>query len=136
MIEDYNNLKIKRTEKVWILRIDTIKNSSTHIDEDSLVIEFRGDTTFQYKDLADLLPKNDPRMIILDFDYETDEPRKTNKLILFNWCPVASPITKKFKYASTSGSVASTLGAIQKIMQVSDYSDLEFSKIRASCLSK
>jgi hypothetical protein len=48
----FNDLKLNRTLKCIILNIDS---------SSQLSIEFKGDKTFQYKDLVDKLPKSDPR---------------------------------------------------------------------------
>ena len=126
MIEAYKNLKFRK-EKVWVLMINSTN---------TLEVVFKGDNTFQYKDLVEQLPSNEPRFVIIDFDYETNEkpPRKANKLLFFCWCPMTSPVTKRFTYTSATNGIVSTLGAIARTYQFDDYSDLEYEEIRKSLL--
>ena len=126
MIEAYRNIHYKRTEKCWVIAIN---NSN-------LEVVFKGDSSFQYKDLVQHLPAKEPRFVIVDFDYETNErpARKTNKLIFISWCPTESPITKKFTYVSAMAGVVNTLGAIQKQIQCDSYDQLDYETIRSSCL--
>ena len=127
MIEAYKNLKYGK-EKVWVLAINA---------NNSLEIVFKGDNTFQYKDLVQQLPAKEPRFVIVDFDYETDEcpPRKTNKLIFICWCPLASSPIKRFTYPSAINGIVNTLGAIAKTLQCDNYADLDYDVVRKSCLA-
>jgi cofilin len=126
MIAEFKAIKINRTEKVWILEIKS----------DKLDYNFRGDSSFKYEDLFDKLPTNEPRYIIYDFDYETDEnpPRKTSKLIFIFWCPITCPAMKKFTYTATHSETVDLLGAIQKVLQVDDIAGLDYETVRKQLL--
>ena len=126
MKKAYQDLKYGK-EKVWVLAINA----------NSLEIVFKGDNTFQYKDLVQHLPAKEPRFVIIDFDYETDEcpPRKTSKLIFICWCPVESPPIKRFTYPSAINGIVNTLGAISKTLQCDCYADLDYDVVRKSCLA-
>lgn len=126
MIEEYKAIKINRTEKVWILDINNSK----------LEVVFKGDKNFDFNTLPDQLPSDQPRFVIYDFDYETDEkpPRKSSKLVFIFWCPMTAGAQKRFTYSSSLSEIVSTLGAIQKQFQVDDYSQLEYSEIRKQLL--
>jgi cofilin len=128
MIEEFKNVKIARTEKVWVLSINE--------SQSRLEVLLKGGKDFEFKNLADQLPSNEPRFVVYDFDYETDEkpPRKTNKLIFVFWCPLTSGATKRFKYSSSISEVVSTLGAIQKQLQIDDYSGIDYDEIRKQLL--
>ena len=71
-----------------------------------------------------------------DFDYETDEkpPRKTSKLMLICWAPVAAPMKRKFTYSSTKNAIKASFTGIQKDLQPSDWSDLDHAVIRKELL--
>ena len=128
LVEEYKNLKYGRGEKVWVLSINE--------SESKLELLFKGGKDFAFKDLADQLPSNEPRFVVYDFDYETDEkpPRKTSKLIFIFWCPMDSGASKRFKYSSSISEIVSTLGAIQKQFQIDDYSGIDFDDIRKQLL--
>jgi hypothetical protein len=58
----YNELKIERTIKCLVLKID---KSNTGLE-----IDFQEDkSSFNYSELANKLPKDDPRFVLVDFDY-------------------------------------------------------------------
>ncbi len=126
LIAEYQNLKIHNTLRVMIL----------DINKDKLECVFKADSNFNYKDLFAQLPSNEPRFIVYDFDYETNEnpPRKTNKLIFIFWCPLTAPATKRFTYSSSIGEIVNTLGAIQKQFQVDDFAGLDYETIRKDLL--
>lgn len=128
LIEEYQDLKIKGTVKVMVLAINE--------SESKLETVFKGDKTFAYKDLFDQLPANEPRFVLYDFDFDTDEnpPRKTNKLIFIFWCPLTASAKQRFTYSSSIGEIVSTLGAIQKQFQVDDFAGLDFETIRKQLL--
>lgn len=128
LIDEYQNLKIKGTVKVMVLAINE--------SESKLELVFKGDKTFSYKDLFDQLPSNEPRFVLYDFDFDTDEnpPRKTNKLIFIFWCPLTSSAKQRFTYSSSIGEIVSTLGAIQKQFQVDDFAGLDYETVRKQLL--
>jgi hypothetical protein len=126
MIEEYKAIKITRTEKIWIMDICNSK----------LEVIFKGDKSFDYNNLPEKLPSNEPRFVVYDFDYETEEvpPRKASKLIFIFWCPLTANAQKRFTYSSSLSEIVSTLGAIQKQFQIDDYSLLEYNEIRKQLL--
>jgi cofilin len=124
----FNELKIERTLKCLVLKIDKANTG--------LEIDFQEDKTFDYSQLVDKLPKDDPRFVLVDFEYETNEnpPRKTSKLILFFWCPDNSKINRKVVFSSTKHSIKTALTGIQKDLQASDHSDFDFENVRKEML--
>jgi cofilin len=124
----FNELKIERTLKCLVLKIDKANTG--------LEIDFKEDKTFNYSELAEKLPKDDPRFVLVDFEYETNEnpPRKTSKLILFFWCPDNSKINRKVVFSSTKHSIKTALTGIQKDLQASDYSDLDYENVKKEML--
>lgn len=129
-IKEFNSLKLSKSSKVLIFKISGTKT------EGNLELEFKGDKDFDYKTLYEILPSDEPRYVVYDFEYYTDEkpPRKTNKLILFFWCPTACSITNKFLYASTKDSVRGSFNGIQKDIQASDLSEIDFDSVRKDLL--
>lgn len=128
MVEEYKKLKFGKEEKVWVLAINE--------SQSKLEVLFKGGKEFEFKELVDQLPSNEPRFVVYDFEYETDEnpPRKTSKLIFIFWCPMTSGAQKRFKYSSSISEIVSTLGAIQKQFQLDDYSGIDSEEIRKQLL--
>lgn len=83
-----------------------------------------------------MLPNNEPRFVIYDFNYETDEksPRKTTKLLLIFWCTLSTPIKQKFPAAGTKDAFKTKFTGIQKDIQASDLSEVDYEVIRKELL--
>lgn len=127
-IKEYNTLKINPSLRCLIYSISK--------DEKSIENVFQAGRDFLYKDLYEQLPSNEPRFVLYDFDYETDEkpPRKTNKLLLIFWCPDSSSIKKKFVFASSKESIKRSFTGIQKDIQASDLSEIDYDVVRKELL--
>jgi cofilin len=128
IIEDFNNLKIKKLQRCLVLAINENKLQVTH----------KGDQEFSFKNLTDnsILPTNEPRFVIYDFDYETEEvpPRKTSKLIFIFWCPVQCAAKLKLVYSSSVSETVCTLGGIRAQFEFGSYSDLDYESVRKELL--
>lgn len=128
IVEEFNKLKIEKTYRAIVLGLnetrDSIKLFSTH------------DRNYNTEQLALDLPQNDCRYVIYDFEYETDEnpPRQTTKLILICWVPDNSPIKIKVPFSATKSEVRGALPGIQKDVQASDLSIIDFHELRKECL--
>ena len=101
-----------------------------------LQFEHKMEKGFEYKQLLDLLPPNEPRLVFYEFDFETDEvpARKTNKLLMISWIPLTSKPRDRFTYSSNGLSVANQLGAVQKQIQADDVAGLDYEVVRKICL--
>jgi cofilin len=128
ILQEYKEFKINRAYKCLILALDK--------DNKEIEITFKGDKNFEYKELADQLPKDDSRFVLVFFEYETDEkpPRKTDKIIMIYWCPTTTPIRRKFASASTKEAIKTACTGIQKDIQASDYSEIDYDEVRKECL--
>jgi hypothetical protein len=119
------------------LKTSKIKGLIFTIDSSNqLHFEQKIEKGFEYKQLLDLLPQNEPRFIFYDFDFETDEvpPRKTNKLLMISWIPLTSKPRDRFTYSAAVQNVANQLGAVQKQIQADDVAGLDFENVRKICL--
>jgi cofilin len=124
----YKDFKINRAYKCIILALNKAI--------DGLEVVFKGDKDFQYKDLADQLPKDDSRFVLVYFEYETDEkpPRKTDKIILIYWCPSSTNVRRRFSSAGSKKAIQTACSGIQKDIMASDYSDIDYDEVRKECL--
>ncbi|NCP72622.1 hypothetical protein GW835_04530 [archaeon] len=111
-IEQFNDLKLNRKHAYMVCTLND--------KVDGLVVEKMGDKGAPYQELVDLLPKDDCRYAICDFEYETNEnpPRKTNKLIMFLWVPISTKVQRKFAFASSNDALKKGFTGIQKEIQV------------------
>ena len=100
------------------------------IKSDKLNLVFQGDNSFELDQLADQLPNNKCRVVILDFFYETDDKRKVNKLIMITWCPQGAPAMDKFKVGSSSMGISNGFGSISKIVQADSLADVSYENLK------
>jgi cofilin len=121
LIEEFNAFKTNKIDKALILAINNSK----------LEISFKGDKDFDFNSLSDCLPRDQPRFVIYDFEYETQEvpPRKISKIICIFWCPITASSRNRFTYADSFLGIKALEG-IDKQFQVDDYSELEYDIIR------
>jgi cofilin len=101
------------------------------IKNDKLNVVFQGDNTFEHDQLADYLPNDKCRIVILDFFYETDDKRKVDKIIMITWCPQGASSMEKFRVGSSSMGVSSGFGnSIAKIIQADNLSEVSYDNLR------
>ena len=112
-VEQFNNLKINRANSYMVVNLNE--------KLDGFVVEKLGDKGASFSEMVDLLPKDDCRYAICDFEYETNEnpPRKTNKLVLFLWVPQSTKAKRRFTCASSNDALKKAFTGIQKEIQVS-----------------
>ena len=80
-------------------------------------------------DLDDGVPNVPMWSAIYDFDYETDEGGKRNKLMFIVWAPDDAPIKEKMLYASSKDGLKKKIVGIQWEVQGTDYEEVEFAEI-------
>ena len=56
-----------------------------------------------YENLLKNLPKAEPRYVVVDFRYKTNDipPRDVAKILYIYWCPEGTPAKLKFVYAGS-----------------------------------
>jgi len=114
-VEVYNEMKIKKTQKFLIYKIENEK----------IIIEYQGDPSESYDDFKVKLPENEPRYCVVDFDYSTDDGRPQNKLLFVFWSPDTSKVKDKMVYASSLDNIKKKLNGIAKVVQANDPSEVD-----------
>lgn len=82
-----------------------------------------------YEQFVAELPPKEGMYAIYDFDYETDEGGKRNKLMFIVWAPDDAPIKEKMLYASSKDGLKKKIVGIQWEVQGTDYEEVEFAEI-------
>jgi cofilin len=77
------------------------------------------------------LPRTDCRYAVYDFEFDTAETGKKNKIIFLLWSPAAAPIKSKMIYTSSRQAIVSALDGVQKEVQATDEEELEYSWVEA-----
>ena len=123
-IKLYNELKVEKVHRFLVFGLNKEVNS--------LETFGIGKKQEGLKDLISLLPNDDCRYVVYDFEYETFEnpPRATQKLLLFAWCPDKASIKVKVPFTSIKSELMSSFTGIAKALQVSDSSQLDFEELR------
>lgn len=126
-IKLYQDLKIDEKYRYIVLGLTKERNA--------LELVAVGERDKNLKDLEAHLPNNDCRYVIYDFEYQTFEnpPRPTRKIILISWAPDIAPIKVKVPFASSKTEIRSAFQGIQKDIQASDLSILDFEELRKEC---
>jgi len=114
-VEVYNEMKLKKTQKFLIYKIENEK----------IIIEYQGDPSESYDDFKVKLPENEPRYCVVDFDYSTDDGRPQNKLLFVFWSPDCSKVKDKMVYASSLDNIKKKLNGIAKVVQANDPSEVD-----------
>ena len=126
-IKLFNELKLEKKHRYIALGLTEKR--------DSLEVIKVGKREETLKDLHDLLPKDNCRYVVFDFEFQTFEnpPRDTAKLILICWAPDNAPIKVKVPFASTKNEIRSSFPGINKDISASDLGIIDHEELRKEC---
>lgn len=122
-LELYNRLKMGRDLRYVTFKIE---NQRTVVADKVRAADHPGDS------LVHDLPNNEPRFVILDFEFVNNDNLTLNKIIFIHWCPDASRVNLKMVYASTKENFRKKLVGIFKEIQASAADELTSASIQAS----
>ena len=128
-IKKYNELKMNKEHKYLIFDISGEKNKEV------LNLEHCGGKNATWEEMVNLLPRDDCRYVVFDFEFETYEtpPRKTNKLMFILWCPDTAITKRKFLFSSSKDNIKKSFTGVQKDIQPGDKSQLDYENLRKEC---
>lgn len=72
------------------------------------------------------LPRDDCRYAAYDFEFNTAETGKKNKVIFLLWSPEGAPIKSKMVYTSSRQALVAALDGVQKEVQATDDEELGY----------
>ncbi|VDI10886.1 actophorin-like [Mytilus edulis] len=87
--------------------------------------------TLPFEELKKILPPKEPRYVLYDYNYTTENGQKHSKIILVSWSPDEAPMKEKMIYASSKDAVKKKLQAIKIEVQANDLGDLDEADIEA-----
>ena len=94
VIEAYTAMKQNKTYRYITMKLT---------DNNKLIIlDKTGETTETYDDFLKILPKNEPRYCMFDYQHTFLDSRKTNKLVYILWCPDECIVQKKMIAATNN----------------------------------
>tara|TARA_B100000902_G_scaffold183368_1_gene176064 strand:- start:533 stop:946 length:414 start_codon:yes stop_codon:yes gene_type:complete len=123
IIKFFKEFKLKKTGLFAI----TLKIEGSNIERSE---------EYKEKDLDKIvssLKDEEPRYIVIDWEYETQDGRKADKIVFVSWVSDNSPIKKKFTYGGTKESVKSSLSGISVSIHATDLSELTANIITDAC---
>lgn len=74
--------------------------------------------------------KVEPRFATVDFHFEGKDGRDQTKLLFVSWTPENSRPGDKMLYASTKEGFKSKLDGVQKVLQATDESELDYDHVK------
>lgn len=78
---------------------------------------------------------DEPRYILYDMCYNTDDGRPQAKIVFIFWSPDSGPVMKKMLYASSKAAIVTSFSGIAKEYQANDQDDLDKDEVIKKCKS-
>lgn len=98
-------------------------------DKTQIVIDTKGRAA-TYDEFTELLPENECRYAVYDFDYElAGGAGKRAKIIFYTWAPDTTPIRNKMIYASSRDALRRALNGVAVDIQGADYSEVDYETV-------
>eukprot|EP01092_Planopodium_desertum_P002828 TRINITY_DN14557_c0_g1_i1.p2 TRINITY_DN14557_c0_g1~~TRINITY_DN14557_c0_g1_i1.p2 ORF type:complete len:137 (-),score=57.24 TRINITY_DN14557_c0_g1_i1:64-474(-) len=117
----FNEIKIGHKHKYAFFKFDNIA------DPKNIVVEKVGDTG-TYAEFTKLLPADDCRYAVYDFDFTSEDGRKMNKLLFINWAPDSAKIKPKMLFAASKDNLKKKLTGVVEI-QATDASEVDLEAV-------
>ena len=102
------------------------------INDDHTAVEplVNGDKDATWDDFCAQLPADSCRYAIFDFEFETNDGGKRNKITFVVWTPDVCRVKEKMLYAGTKDAVKKKLEGIQCEVQATDNSEIEYDVVK------
>jgi len=98
-------------------------------DKSTIIIDSKGKTE-NYEEFTELLPENECRYAVYDFDYQLPGGAgKRAKIVFFTWAPDTTPIFKKMIYASSRDALRRALNGVAVDIQGADFSEVDYDSV-------
>ncbi|KNC45944.1 actophorin [Thecamonas trahens ATCC 50062] len=121
-VEAFQELKIGHKHRFVIFKIN-----DDHTAVEPLV---NGDKDATWDDFCAQLPADSCRYAIFDFEFETNDGGKRNKITFVVWTPDVCRVKEKMLYAGTKDAVKKKLEGIQCEVQATDNSEIEYDVVK------
>jgi len=124
-IKSFNTLKLRKTLNYIVFKISE--------GWDSIVIESSGDSTHTHQQLLDSLPENEPRYLVMNYDFDKGLDGKRSKTVCIFWCPIAASVKSRMIYASARANIKNALEGIQVSIQAANVDNISEDEILLAC---
>ncbi|XP_042067652.1 actin-depolymerizing factor 3-like [Salvia splendens] len=110
----FMELKTKRSHRYIVFKIE----------EKQVIVEKLGEPAQTYDDFTALLPADECRYAIYDFDYFTEENVPKSRIFFIAWSPDTAKVRSKMIYASSKDRFKRELDGIQIELQATDPTEM------------
>eukprot|EP01083_Nonionella_stella_P052537 139354_1 len=120
--------KAQQTKSKYHYVIYNIENKKSIKIDKSLLCK---DNEWDWDDFVDvIMDSGEPRFATVDFHYEARDGLNKTKLLFVSWVPDTARATHKMLYASTSEGLKQKFDGVQKSVQATDESELEYDAVK------
>ncbi|KAL1923301.1 uncharacterized protein VTP21DRAFT_8281 [Calcarisporiella thermophila] len=119
-LEVFQSLKLRKTSKYIIFSLSP--------DFKEIVVEKTGENA-SYDEFVEMLPPNECRYAIYDFEYERPGEGTRNKICFYAWSPDTSKIKQKMLYASSKDALRRQLVGIGAEIQGTDHAEVSYEAV-------
>ena len=102
------------------------------VEHEQITIDRVAEAEATYTDFVGMLPSNDPRFCIYDYNYQNEEGHARSKLLFIFWSPDTVPPRTKMVYATGVKGFVRRFQGIQKEIQATDMSEVQAQAIESS----
>jgi len=93
-------------------------------DQSAVVVDSTAPPATKYEDFVKILPANDCRYAVFDFEYEFEGGQR-NKILFVVWAPDSAKIKAKMLYASTKEAIRKKLVGVGVEIQATDLAEID-----------
>ena len=117
----FNDLKLGRKYKFVIFTLN---------DEKTQIVVEQTSTEQEYDAFLEILPENECRYAVYDFEYDIGGGEgKRSKIVFFTWSPDTAPVRAKMVYASSKDSLRRALNGVAADVQGTDFSEVAYDAV-------
>lgn len=115
-VKAFNELKLSKKSKYLVFNLN---DKAT-----AIVLEKTGGKEEGFDTFLASLPKDDTRYAVIDFEYDTPDGGRRNKLVFVNWAPESAKIKRKMLFAGSKSSLKDKLVGLSFEIQATDASEV------------
>ena len=119
-ISKFNELKLQHSFRYLLYKVSD--------DKTSLTLESTGPKTATYDDFLKVLPKQDCRFAVFDFEF-TAEGGQRSKICFIQWSPDVANVKSKMLYSASKDALKKKLVGIQTEIQATDESEISYQAV-------
>jgi len=109
-----------------------VKYITMKIDKHEVVLDEEFPKSMSHEEFSTMLG-DEPKYILCDHDYKTNDNRDADKIIFIAWIPDTAKVKAKMTYSGTKEAVKSALTGIAISINATDYSEMTEEVLNEQC---